>query len=273
MIQKRGWGRASLLAQRKAQSLAWVRHVTLAFLLEPFTSLGRICVLVFKPSGHNLHAKDPWPTYIFDYWSTISIHIFIITDQSCKHLDSVGDKVFGQASVSYPTSDMAGFQEYALLDVQHGLAKIPNSFTVDQLVSLPVNAPTSFLALSHHTSLDFATPFPTTAWRLDASQQNVVIFGAGSQVGKLPTQFAKLTGIGTIIAVTAGSRTTEFKNIGATHVLDWKDPQIDLVTQGHGIVGGMENVTRIFDCANWTYGLAAAMATRKNQANCASSIP
>lgn len=41
---------------------------------------------------------------------------------------SVGDRVFGHASVFYPTSDMAGLQEYALLDVQHGLAKIPYSF-------------------------------------------------------------------------------------------------------------------------------------------------
>ena len=61
---------------------------------------------------------------------------------------------------------MAGLQEYALLDVQHGLAKTPDSFTVDQLVSLPVNAATSFLSLSHHTGLEFAAPFPIKAQRL-----------------------------------------------------------------------------------------------------------
>ena len=176
---------------------------------------------------------------------------------------SVGDKVFGQAAVSYPTSDMAGLQEYALLDVQHGLAKVPDSFTIDQLVSLPVNAVTSFLALFHPTGLGFPAPFPTANQENDASQQNIFIIGAGSQVGKLAIQFAKLAGIGTIIAVAAGSRTTELKNIGATHVLDRHEPQADLVTQVHDIVGGKENVTRIFDCANWTYGLAAAMAAPK----------
>ena len=56
---------------------------------------------------------------------------------------------------------------------------------------------------------------------------------------------------------------TELQNIGATHVLDRYDPQVDLVTQVHGIVGGKENITRIFDCANWTYGMAAAMAAPK----------
>ena len=175
---------------------------------------------------------------------------FIITDQSCRHLDSVDGKVFGQASVSYHTSDMADLQEYALLDVQHGLAKIPDSFTVDQLVSLPVNAAMSFLALSHPTSLESAAPFPTSAQRLDASQQNVVIFGAGSQVGRLAIQVAKLAGIGTIIAVAAGSRTTELKNVGATHVLDRHEEQADLVKQVHHIVGGKENVTHILDYAN-----------------------
>ena len=176
---------------------------------------------------------------------------------------SIGDKVFGQASVFYSTSDTAGLQEYALLAVVHGLAKIPDSFTIDQLVSLPVNAVTSFLALFHPTGLGFAAPFPTTIQEHDASQKNVVIIGAGSQVGKMAIQFAKLAGIGTIIAVAAGSRTTELKNLGATHVLDRHEQQADLVTKVHDIVGGKENVTRIFDGANWTYGLAAAMAAPK----------
>ncbi|KAL8790497.1 MAG: hypothetical protein Q9195_006328 [Heterodermia aff. obscurata] len=177
-----------------------------------------------------------------------------------------GDRVFGEASVSYPTSDMAGLQEYALLDVQHGLAKVPDSFTVDELVSLPVNAVTSFLALFHPTGLGFAAPFPTTTTtdqEHDASRQNIVIIGAGSQVGKLAIQFAKLAGIGTIIAVAAGSRTTELRNIGATHVLDRHTPVADLVAQVHDVVGGEENVTRIFDCANWTHELATALAAPK----------
>lgn len=133
-------------------------------------------------------------------------------------------------------------------------------FTLDQLVSLPVNAVTSFLALFHPACLGFAAPFPTTNQEDNASQQNIVILGAGSQFGKLAIQFAKLAGIGTIIAVAAGSRATELKNIGATHVLDRHEPQAGLVTQVHDILGGRENVTRIFDCANWTYELALAMA-------------
>ena len=48
--------------------------------------------------------------------------------------------------------------------------------------------------------------------------------------------------------------------MGATHALDRHEAQADLVTQVRDIVGGKENVTRIFDRANGTYGLAAAIA-------------
>ena len=97
-----------------------------------------------------------------------------------QNYPTVGNKVFGQASVFYPTLDMAGLQVYAFLDMQHGFAKIPSSFTIDQFVSLPVKAVTSFLALFHPTGLSFAAPLPTTDQGHDALRQNIFVIGAGS---------------------------------------------------------------------------------------------
>ena len=165
--------------------------------------------------------------------------------------------------MDYPTPDMAGLQEYALLNV-NATAKIPESLTADQLVTLPVNAVSSFLALFHSSGLGFAAPFPSQSSEskvaaAGASQQSIVIIGAGSNVGRLAIQFAKLAGVGIIVAVASGSRVAELKELGATHVLDRHEPQDVLVSQAHDIVGGSENITRVFDCANWTYELAVGM--------------
>jgi NADPH2:quinone reductase len=99
-------------------------------------------------------------------------------------------------------------------------AVVPDGFTDDQMVTLPINANTSFAALFHPNWLGFPPPFSPEAKNFDYAAQSIVIIGAGSNCGKLAIQFARLAGIGVIIAVASLSGEKLLRELGATHVVD-----------------------------------------------------
>jgi NADPH2:quinone reductase len=172
----------------------------------------------------------------------------------------LGAHVFGQGSPVAITPDSTGLQEYATLLVSDS-AVVPEGFSDDQVATLPVNAVTAFTALFN--SKNFAFPFPRTE-KFDYASQTLVILGGGSNVGRLTLQFAKMVGLGKVIAVASISGEEELKELGATHVVDrYSD---DVVRDVQAAAGGPEEVTNVFDCVNWTYELAAELvsATRQN---------
>lgn len=132
----------------------------------------------------------------------------------------IGDHIFGLENIAARVPDGGGLQEYVLLD-EDALAKVPDGFTDDQVVTLPINAVTSFMAF-FYTEFGFNFPAPWTeeGSTFDFSSESVVIIAAGSNVGKLGVQFAKLAGVGKIICVAGLSNTDELKNYGATHFID-----------------------------------------------------
>ena len=142
---------------------------------------------------------------------------------------------------------------------------MPATLTDDQVVTLPVNAVTSFIALFHPTS-GFGFPDPlvekseknSTRPETSASQ-TIVIIGAGTNVGKLAIQLAKLAGIAKVIALASISQVQELKKLGATHVIDRHLPVSEIAAQVHSAAGGAENVRRVYDCASWTFELAIAL--------------
>ena len=189
-----------------------------------------------------------------------------------------GDHIFGQASVEYPTLDQAGLQQYAVLDIT-ATAKVPAGFTEDQVVTLPVNATTSFIAL-FHTSTGFGFDTPFGKGNYNNANQTLVIIGAGTNVGKLVIQFAKLARITSIIAIASKAREQELMALGATWFINRHLPQSEIAAPVNAKAGGAENVTHVhdwnvtqvydwnvthvydwnvthvYDCASWTYELA-----------------
>ena len=168
----------------------------------------------------------------------------------------VGAHIFGQGSPLAPLPDSAGLQEYATLRASDS-ALVPEGFTDDQMATLPTNAVTAFKALFH--SETFHLPFPPSK-TFDYSSKTLVVIGAGSNVGKLTIQFAKMVGLGSVIAVASISGEKELKELGATYVVDRYSE--DVVRDVHAIVGGPDVVTYVIDCANWVYDLAANLVSR-----------
>lgn len=185
---------------------------------------------------------------------------------------SVGQHIYGLGNALALSPNFSGLQEYALLSAD-GSSIVPEGFTDDQVATLPVNATTSFWALFHSNWLNFPHPAPDTKDKRDLSNEKLVIIGAGSNVGRLAVQFAKLAGIGTIIGVASISREAELKDMGATHVLDRHLDTNTLAAEVAAICGGQEEVTKVYDCVSWTHELAAAMVAEERESMIATLHP
>lgn len=166
----------------------------------------------------------------------------------------VGDHVFGLENLAATLPDGGGLQEYALLD-QDALAKVPDGFTDDEVVTLPINAVISFMAFFTKFGFDFPVPWTEKAKSYDFASESVVIIAVSSNVGKLGAQFAKLAGIGKIICIAGLNNTEELEKYGATHIINRHGSNEEVVAQVHKITG--ENgVTKVYDCYSWTFELA-----------------
>lgn len=146
-------------------------------------------------------------------------------------------------------------------------APVPEKFTDDQMVTLPINATTTFCALFHQNWLGFPAPFSDEAKKFDYGKQKLVIIGGGTNCGKFAIQYAKLVGIGTIIAVASLSGEQELKVIGATHVVDRHSDSI--VRKVQQICGSPEEVTHVFDSATYDYELALEMVASHRESSIA----
>lgn len=77
-------------------------------------------------------------------------------------------------------------------------------------------------------------------------------------MGKMAIQYAKLAGIGQVIAIASAGRTEELKKLGATHVIDRHASAEEIRSQVKEVTGqdGEEN---IYDCVSWDYTLPISL--------------
>jgi NADPH2:quinone reductase len=128
--------------------------------------------------------------------------------------------IFGLGNPFHLTPDLSGLQQYALLSLSAS-APIPHGFTADQTATFPVNAVASFEALFHPAhGFGFPAPLPAPDPHFDYAAQSIVVIGGGSNVGKLGIQFARLVGVGKIIAVAAERNAAALRALGVTHVVN-----------------------------------------------------
>ena len=144
----------------------------------------------------------------------------------------IGAQIFAQASFKVPTD--GGLQSYTVVNGSFA-AIVPPGIPATEAVLYPINAFTSVMAL--FTPAGFGLPFPQSpeSKTFDYASQKLVIVGGGSNTGKLAVQFARIAGIGTIIAIASLSNMAVLKEFGATHVIARQDPDIE--SQVRQIVG------------------------------------
>lgn len=180
------------------------------------------------------------------------------------------EEVFGQGDPMYPTPNSAGLQEYAILDAD-AVAKVPEGVRMDDAVTFPINATTSFEALFHpENGFGFPAPLPgdekssSPKTNIDPQAQTIVIIGGGSSVGRLGIQFGRLAGIGRIITVASIQNEAELRSLGATHVIDRHDTQESIAKKIHEIVA-REDITHIYDCVSWDTSLSLLIVSKTKQ--------
>jgi NADPH2:quinone reductase len=145
---------------------------------------------------------------------------------------SVGDHIFSQMLFTLPKN--GGLQEYTILNGEYS-AVVPEGVADVEAALYPINAVTSAIALFTIAGLNWPFPGSPDAEKFDYKSQKVVIVGGGTNTGKLAVQFAKLAGVGTIIAIAGLSGAALLKEFGATHVISRKDSDIE--QQVRAIVG------------------------------------
>ena len=130
----------------------------------------------------------------------------------------VSESVFGISSFVAMSSDQAGLQEYAVLNA-NAIAKVPEGFSDEQVVSLPINLVTSAAVLFTGTGFNIPAPYLQRK-DFNYAGTNVVIVGGGSNVGQFAVQLAHIAGIGKIVTIASPANDDRLKSMGATHVID-----------------------------------------------------
>ncbi|CAN9393858.1 unnamed protein product [Alternaria alternata] len=178
----------------------------------------------------------------------------------------VGDRVFGIGNPNSQSPDFSGLQQYALLD-PNGAAKIPEKNSFEEASGFPVNAVTSAVALFKPEGLGFAAPFAAPASDPMAhsslnSNRAIVVIGGGSNVGKLAIQFARIAGVGRIIAIGSAKNEAHLRQLGATHVIDRHLNNETIATEVLKILPDTEGALSVYDCVSWEYSLALSVVSR-----------
>jgi NADPH:quinone reductase-like Zn-dependent oxidoreductase len=167
----------------------------------------------------------------------------------------VGEKVFG---ICYPhpeSSDQGGLQEYSLLNA-NAIGKTPEGFSDEQVVTLPINIVTSWVALFTETGFGIPPPIAEES-DFDYAQTSIVILGGGTNVGQLAVQFARAANFGKIIVVSGLSNTARLQSMGATHVVDRHGSPAEIAKKLREIAG-QDGVTQLYSCAPLNLDLVVA---------------
>ena len=170
---------------------------------------------------------------------------------------NVGDRVFGISAFEAPISDQAGLQEYAILNA-NAIAKTSDAFSDEQVVTLPVNLVTAWVALFTEHGFAIPSPFSKEANEFDYASTSLVIVGGGTNVAKFAVQLARIAGIGKIVTIAGPANKEQLTSMGATHVIDRHGSPADIAVQVQKITG-MDGALSVFDCANMQFEVATTV--------------
>jgi NADPH2:quinone reductase len=185
-----------------------------------------------------------------------------IGERSAKYI--VGEHVFGHTMAEGGwNNDFNAAQQYALVDARF-VGKVADSgLSDDEASTIPVVALAGFVALFASSGHGFPPPFSPEAKFFDYGNVTILVIGGGSNTGRNTIEFAKLAGIGRIIAVAGNHNEAMLRSIGATHVIDRQAP--DVLKQIRAIT--REELVHAVDTVNagkeQELGIAALSNTKK----------
>lgn len=155
----------------------------------------------------------------------------------------VGDSV---TSFAFHGGKEANNQEYITVPA-YQVSKIPEGFTQEEAVTVPVNLVTVFHAATKDLELELPWPIPE-GWVPKTAERPILIWGAASSVGIFAIQVFKHWGYKNILAVASGKHHEYLKGIGATATFDYrKDDVIDKI-KDHVKDEAEPKVPSILDC-------------------------
>ena len=185
----------------------------------------------------------------------------VIESVSADVIWDVGERVFGISDLDFYSSDQAGLQEYAVLNA-NAIAKTPQGFSDEEVVTLPINLVTSWAVLFTETELNIPSPFAQQK-TFDYDSTSIVIIGGGTNVGQFAVQLARIAGIGRIIVIAGPSNIALLKSMGATHVIDRHNSPADIGRQIEAITVS-DGVAQVYNCATLQVEVAiAALSSSK----------
>lgn len=178
-----------------------------------------------------------------------------------------GDRVAGYA-MSIATGDIneGAYQEYSILQV-NAAVKIPDSITYEEGATLPMAVATAGVAMYSRQGI---TRTPT-------SHQGIyLVWGAAASVGTSAVQIARKLGF-TVFATASPHHHDYIKQLGASQVFDYKDPNVEQSIVNAAKAAG-KTITHTFTAvsANGAAALAAkvlANFTKNGSVKLCTSLP
>lgn len=150
----------------------------------------------------------------------------------------VGDRV---ASLTLPGGSK-GLQPYTVQS-QSVVAKIPNSLSFEEAVTLPDNFVTAYYTLFNQLGLPTPSEWPAKS-NPDAGHP-ILIYGAGSSSGQYTIQVLKFAGYTNVIAAASKHHEDYLKSLGAAHVIDYRSTSfIEDIKKAAGARG----IEHVMDC-------------------------
>ncbi|KAF8308280.1 GroES-like protein [Clavulina sp. PMI_390] len=149
-----------------------------------------------------------------------------------------GFSVGGMSFLQPRISASATFQEIAILDTT-AVIKIPSRVTFTQAATIPVPYYTAYSGLFHSKAMNLPPPAVTLADR----SQPILVWGAGSAVGRAALQILTRVGYTNVLATAGRHRFEELKSFGA-QVFDYNENNV--TEQIKGALNGQE-LKDVFD--------------------------
>ncbi|CAG8562528.1 7300_t:CDS:2, partial [Ambispora gerdemannii] len=129
-----------------------------------------------------------------------------------------GDSVF-TFTILGRNNGYGAFAEYSLYDENISFRK-PEHLSFEEASTFPVG----LLTAAHGLYLALKLPLPSKKHKY-AEPEYILIWGGASSCGAYAIQLARLSGL--TVITTASTHNTEYlKSLGATYVIDYKDPNV-----------------------------------------------
>lgn len=124
---------------------------------------------------------------------------------------------FAQTFIKQGAPDYGAFQKFVKI-TESAITPIPDGITFNEASLLPMSVGTAWSGL-------YSIGVPRDTQYKPADKQGFLVWGGASGVGSAALQVAKILGF-TVYVTASEKHSAYLKSLGATHVFDYKDPEV-----------------------------------------------